>query len=196
MSARFGEAARKSGILMPLALPRFLYPAGPLPPARPPMRDPMTTPETAAARDYSKTLFLPQTEFPMRAGLPTREPLLLERWAAREAVGAGASTAADLGSIVARCWAFRGMSLAVARMGDDGQSPVPAAALIKEMATRFEQECLEVMVRHLGRPLRADADDPYEALLAKAVQVAPSWTIRGGTNEILRSVISKGLRTR
>lgn len=36
--------------------------------------------ETAATRDYSKTLFLPRTEFPMRAGLPTREPLLLERW--------------------------------------------------------------------------------------------------------------------
>jgi isoleucyl-tRNA synthetase len=35
----------------------------------------------AAARDYSKTLFLPKTEFPMRAGLPAREPLLLERWA-------------------------------------------------------------------------------------------------------------------
>ena len=121
---------------------------------------------------------------------------LLERWAAREAVGAGASTAADLGSIVARCWAFRGMSLAVARMVDDGQSPVTEAALIKEMSTRFEQECLEVMVRHLGRPLRSDADDPYERLLATAVQVGPSWTIRGGTNEILRSVISKGLRTR
>ncbi len=30
--------------------------------------------------DYSKTLNLPQTEFPMRAGLPTREPLLVQRW--------------------------------------------------------------------------------------------------------------------
>ncbi len=121
---------------------------------------------------------------------------LVERWAVREAAASGTRATADLGSIVARCWAFRGMSLAVARMVDDGQSPVTEAALIKEMSTRFEQECLEVMVRHLGRPLRADADDPYEALLAKAVQVAPSWTIRGGTNEILRSVISKGLRTR
>jgi isoleucyl-tRNA synthetase len=36
----------------------------------------MTTPE----RDYSETLFLPRTEFPMRAGLPEREPLLLKRW--------------------------------------------------------------------------------------------------------------------
>ncbi len=33
------------------------------------------------AKDYSKTLFLPQTEFPMRAGLPQREPELLARWA-------------------------------------------------------------------------------------------------------------------
>ena len=37
--------------------------------------------QTVPTRDYSKTLFLPQTEFPMRAGLPVREPLLLERWA-------------------------------------------------------------------------------------------------------------------
>jgi len=32
------------------------------------------------AKDYSKTLFLPQTEFPMRAGLPQREPEILKRW--------------------------------------------------------------------------------------------------------------------
>ncbi|HEX2134496.1 MAG TPA: isoleucine--tRNA ligase, partial [Microvirga sp.] len=32
------------------------------------------------ARDYSETLFLPQTDFPMRAGLPQREPQLLQRW--------------------------------------------------------------------------------------------------------------------
>ncbi|WP_196259499.1 isoleucine--tRNA ligase [Pelagibacterium limicola] len=31
-------------------------------------------------RDYSATLFLPQTDFPMRAGLPDREPSWLERW--------------------------------------------------------------------------------------------------------------------
>jgi len=33
-----------------------------------------------ATNDYSKTLYLPQTEFPMRAGLPTSEPKMLERW--------------------------------------------------------------------------------------------------------------------
>ncbi len=34
----------------------------------------------SAGPDYSKTLFLPQTEFPMRAGLPQREPEILKRW--------------------------------------------------------------------------------------------------------------------
>jgi isoleucyl-tRNA synthetase len=37
-------------------------------------------PQKSDASDYSKTLFLPQTEFPMRAGLPQREPDILQRW--------------------------------------------------------------------------------------------------------------------
>ncbi|SCY87525.1 Isoleucyl-tRNA synthetase [Microvirga guangxiensis] len=40
----------------------------------------MTDKPESAARDYSETLFLPQTEFPMRAGLPQREPQFLQRW--------------------------------------------------------------------------------------------------------------------
>jgi isoleucyl-tRNA synthetase len=37
-------------------------------------------PQKSDANDYSKTLYLPQTEFPMRAGLPQREPEILKRW--------------------------------------------------------------------------------------------------------------------
>jgi isoleucyl-tRNA synthetase len=33
------------------------------------------------ARDWGKTLFLPKTNFPMKAGLPQLEPRMLERWA-------------------------------------------------------------------------------------------------------------------
>lgn len=44
------------------------------------MNDAASTPAETAGRDYSKTLFLPQTEFPMRAGLPQAEPKLLQRW--------------------------------------------------------------------------------------------------------------------
>ncbi|MEA3028553.1 MAG: isoleucyl-tRNA synthetase, partial [Alphaproteobacteria bacterium] len=38
-------------------------------------------------RDYSQTLFLPQTEFPMRAGLPQREPEILARWTRMDLYG-------------------------------------------------------------------------------------------------------------
>jgi isoleucyl-tRNA synthetase len=37
-------------------------------------------PAKPGATDYSKTLYLPQTEFPMRAGLPQREPEILKSW--------------------------------------------------------------------------------------------------------------------
>ncbi len=45
------------------------------------------TPEKTETLDYSKTLFLPQTDFPMRAGLPQREPELLKRWAEMDLYG-------------------------------------------------------------------------------------------------------------
>ena len=38
------------------------------------------TSETAPTRDYSDTLNLPETQFPMRAGLPQKEPQLIARW--------------------------------------------------------------------------------------------------------------------
>jgi isoleucyl-tRNA synthetase len=40
----------------------------------------MNKSESETKRDYSETLFLPQTDFPMRAGLPQREPEILRRW--------------------------------------------------------------------------------------------------------------------
>ena len=49
-----------------------------------------TTEAAAPARDYSQTLFLPRTAFPMRAGLPVREPHLLERWARIDLYGRSA----------------------------------------------------------------------------------------------------------
>ena len=121
---------------------------------------------------------------------------ILENWVTSRSVEGDSAATADLGAIAARCWAFRGMSLSVARMVDAGKSPVTEAALIKEMATRFEQECTDIVARHYGRTPDLHSDDPHESLLARAILVSPSWSIRGGTNEILRTVISKGLNKR
>jgi alkylation response protein AidB-like acyl-CoA dehydrogenase len=100
---------------------------------------------------------------------------------------------AVLGDAVARLWAMRRLSLSVARMIDSGEAPAVQSALVKEMGTRFEQELL-AGVQELAAvaPLR-DGDSRFERLLLEATLSAPSFTIRGGTNEILRSVASKGL---
>ncbi|WP_330256011.1 acyl-CoA dehydrogenase family protein [Nocardia sp. NBC_00565] len=120
---------------------------------------------------------------------------ILTHWAALQVdPSAGGHAVFDLGSIVARLWAFRGMSLSIARMVDVGESPVTEAALVKEMATRFEQDCVRTVVKHLGRAPDLMSEDPYESLLARAVLVSPSWTIRGGTTEVLRSVVAKGIK--
>ncbi len=98
-----------------------------------------------------------------------------------------------LGDATARLWAMRRLSLSVARMIDSGEAPAVQSALVKEMATRFEQDLL-ASVQELAalEPLR-DADSLFERLLFEAVLSAPSFTIRGGTNEVLRSVAAKGL---
>lgn len=118
---------------------------------------------------------------------------VLEHWCAQKFGPLTVAAQEDLGSVTARCWAFRGISLAIARMVDGGRSPSTEAALAKEMATRFEQDCVEIVTRHYGRTPDLHSDDPYESLLARAILVSPSWSIRGGTTEILRTIVAKGL---
>jgi alkylation response protein AidB-like acyl-CoA dehydrogenase len=100
-----------------------------------------------------------------------------------------------LGGAVARFRVMRSLSLAVARMADAGRSPVGEAALVKEMATRFEQDLTTAISDHCGHPVSLDAETAWERLLAKSVLTGPSFTIRGGTTEILRTVVARNLTT-
>ena len=98
-----------------------------------------------------------------------------------------------LGDAVARWWAMRRLSLSVARMIDSGEAPAVQSALVKEMGTRFEQDVLACVLELIALEPVRDGESMFERLLFEAVLSAPSFTIRGGTNEILRSVASKGL---
>jgi alkylation response protein AidB-like acyl-CoA dehydrogenase len=98
-----------------------------------------------------------------------------------------------LGDAVACWWAMRRLSLSVARMIDRGEAPAVQSALVKEMATRFEQDLLAGVQELVALEPVRDGDSTFERLLFQAILSAPSFTIRGGTNEILRSVASKGL---
>lgn len=100
------------------------------------------------------------------------------------------------GSVIARLWALRQMSLAVAGRLEAGEAPAAAAAAVKDLGTRFESAVLEA-VRLTGRI----APDPGSAdrlsrMLAEAVLHSPGFTLRGGTNEILRGVVAKELGVR
>ena len=80
------RAARPKTKAKPKALPvsKALLEKPSAPVARAIARPPQT------GRDWSETLFLPKTDFPMKAGLPEREPELLKRWAAARPLRAAA----------------------------------------------------------------------------------------------------------
>jgi hypothetical protein len=99
-----------------------------------------------------------------------------------------------LGEALARWWAIRQVSLCVARMIDEGRSPSLESAISKDLGTQFEQQLISRIQTLVDLEPSPQALSLYERLLARAVLICPSWTIRGGTNEILRSVISRGLR--
>ncbi len=98
-----------------------------------------------------------------------------------------------VGRITAWFWAIRQMSLAVARSLDAGEAPAVEAALVKDLGTKFEQEVIEVLRAAVEAEIDPAGRTLFEQLLAEAVLTGPSFTLRGGTTEVLRSVASKGL---
>lgn len=99
-----------------------------------------------------------------------------------------------VGAAAARWWGLRNLSLSVARTIDGGGSPVIEAALVKEMGTRFEQDLLEALRCLVAIEPWPESSSEFERLLANAILTGPAFTIRGGTNEILKTVAAKGLR--
>jgi 3-oxocholest-4-en-26-oyl-CoA dehydrogenase alpha subunit len=99
-----------------------------------------------------------------------------------------------LGEAAARYWVLHNLSLSLARTIDRGGSPSIEAALVKEMGTRFEQDVLNAVLGVVEFEPGAAARSLFEQLLVTATLTAPSFTVRGGTNEILRSVAAKGLQ--
>lgn len=77
-----------------------------------------------------------------------------------------------------------------------GHSPVVEAALVKDLGTEYEQQ----LPRLIADAAYADPDTPPPAellrTLAYVTKVAPAFSLRGGTREILRGMIARGLGLR
>lgn len=102
-------------------------------------------------------------------------------------------TAAAVGDLVARMISLRQLSISVARALTAGQDANTRAALVKDVGTHFEQESVE-----RAADLVDLVDGPegvrLRELLDTARVHAPLFTLRGGTNEVLRGLVAKAAR--
>lgn len=76
------------------------------------------------------------------------------------------------------------------------EAPQIQAALVNDLGVIFEQEVPDIVRRLVARePLPVAADD-YGQVLAYIVLNAPAFSLRGGTREILRGIIARGVGLR
>ena len=105
--------------------------------------------------------------------------------------------AEGLGQLVAQLHTLRRMSVSVAGMLQAGKEPVVEGSIVKDLGTAWEQK-LPARVRELAALLKPELlnHTALEDQLAYATTIAPKLTIQGGTTEILRSIIARGLGLR
>ena len=122
-------------------------------------------------------------------------PLLAEF--GRRACDAGdRAQLATLGRLSARLLALRQLSLRIAAALDRGELPDIPAALVKDVGTTFEADVVDEIRRVVEVTPSLDSPDPLGRALAEAQLHAPGYTLRGGTNEILRGIVARGLGLR
>jgi alkylation response protein AidB-like acyl-CoA dehydrogenase len=108
----------------------------------------------------------------------------------------GRTHAATVGQLAAQLATLRNMSITVTACLARGESPVVEAALVKDLGTEFEQSVPRIIEATLGRGSASEAESELCRTLAYVSQLAPSYSLRGGTREILRGMIARGLGLR
>jgi acyl-CoA dehydrogenase len=103
---------------------------------------------------------------------------------------AATSGSAAVGRLEARLWTLRRLSLAVAAALQRGEEPAAEAALVKDLGTLFEREVTEASRAIHG----GETSHPLFEHYRRSLLEGPGFTLRGGTNEVLRSVVARNLR--
>ena len=101
---------------------------------------------------------------------------------------------AKIGSQLAWAITLRNMSLSIAKQLEEGQSPTLAASIVKDLGCQFEQD-LPGFAQELCdlQPTADGVGTDYQQILGNLIQIAPSFSLRGGTPEIMKGIIAKGL---
>lgn len=101
-----------------------------------------------------------------------------------------------LGRLAGQLTVLRALSVSLASQLAAGQSPVIEAALVKDLGTEFEQSIPALLSDVLGAVAPDEVPLLLQRTLAYLNSMAPAFSLRGGTREILRGVIARGLGLR
>jgi acyl-CoA dehydrogenase len=104
-------------------------------------------------------------------------------------------SAVDIGRMVAQIATMREMSLSVAGMQSAGQDPALQGTMVKEVGVTFEQSIPGIAHDMLGREALLGGDELAKSL-AYVTQASVSFSLRGGTREVVRGIIARGLGLR
>lgn len=122
--------------------------------------------------------------------------VLLDRWIDWLRARNNASHSSTIGRFATHLASLRGLSISVTARLEAGESPVVEAALVKELGTTFEQEIPLIIEAALGEEPGAAVDADLLRTCAFLSQISPTYSLRGGTREILRGMIARGLGLR
>ena len=123
--------------------------------------------------------------------------VLLDRWIEfLRSTGTASNHVATLGRFVAHLATLRHMAIATTGQLAAGLSPVVEAALVKDIATEFEQSIPAIIEGALGDDPQLPIDPELYRAAAYLSQMSPTFSLRGGTREILRGMIARGLGLR
>jgi alkylation response protein AidB-like acyl-CoA dehydrogenase len=101
-----------------------------------------------------------------------------------------------IGRFSAEIWTLRQMSLSVAGQLAAHQDPALEAAIVKDLGNTFEQSLPTLVQAIVDEGVGLEDDNDLSRVLALLLQTSPSFSLRGGTREILRGIVARGLGLR
>jgi Acyl-CoA dehydrogenase, N-terminal domain/Acyl-CoA dehydrogenase, middle domain len=99
-----------------------------------------------------------------------------------------------LGRAVADLWTLRQMSMSVTAKLASGEDPFVEAALVKGLGNQYEQDMPRAIQDAVDLDLLGDSE--FAQVLHHVLLASPSFSLRGGTKEILRGIVARGLGLR
>jgi alkylation response protein AidB-like acyl-CoA dehydrogenase len=98
-----------------------------------------------------------------------------------------------IGKFVSELWTLRQMSISVAGQLAAGAQPIVEASIVKDLGTGFEQEIPRAIQGLAREDMDPNQPGAFNQTLSYLLQVSPSFSLRGGTREVLRGIIARDL---